>query len=223
MIQMHNLRLFGLAEKEISQVLKIGGLDAGDYEIFEDALDCALSFSSASAYETAKKQLKENIYGDGINTLEQEVARLLDICNITLSVSESLTGGMICERLIGVSGISKHFREGVVAYANEAKESRLGVKRETLMNFGAVSAETAVEMAAGLLEEGADVAISTTGIAGPTGGSAAKPAGLVYFGFATKKQAFAKKQIFDGNRQEIRKKSTNYALFNLILLLTALK
>ena len=161
--------------------------------------------------------------GDTGKPVEYAVAAKLAEKKLTLSVAESLTGGMVAARLVNVPGISENFREGIVAYANAAKISRLGVKESTLSLFGAVSCETAEEMALGLIKEGADVAVSTTGIAGPTGGCADKPVGLVWFGFATKDKVFSKKQIFTGNRKEIREKSTNYSLFNLLLLLGEIK
>lgn len=153
--------------------------------------------------------------------VERLIYNKLAADDLTLSVAESLTGGIVAAKLIDVAGISKYFREGIVAYANEAKESRLNVKADTLRKYGAVSQQTATEMAQGLIAEGADVGISTTGIAGPGGGSAEKPVGTVWFGFATKTETYAKKQVFDGNRTEIRNKSANYALINLFLILDA--
>ncbi len=166
-------------------------------------------------------EMTENLVPSEIDgkPIEYAVAKLLREKKLVASVAESLTGGMVAARLIDVAGISANFREGIVAYANEAKTARLGVMRETLTRFGAVSSQTAEEMVEGLLKEDVDIAVSTTGIAGPTGGTKEKPVGLVWFGFGTRQKILTDKQIFSGNRAEIREKATNYALYQLFLLL----
>lgn len=145
-----------------------------------------------------------------------EIAKLLNKNNLTLSVAESLTGGLVTSKLVSVPGISQNLFEGIVCYSNKSKMKRLGVLETTLKNFGAVSAQTALEMAVGLLDN-ADIVISTTGIAGPDGGSIEKPVGLVYFGLATKTYQVTYKQIFTGDRQEIREKAANFILEKLFL------
>ena len=95
--------------------------------------------------------------------VENLIYALLREKNLTLSVAESLTGGLVSAKLINVAGISAFFREGIVAYANEAKIHRLGVSEKTISSYGAVSSETACEMAKGLIADGTEVAISTTG------------------------------------------------------------
>ena len=132
----------------------------------------------------------------------------------TLVTAESCTGGMIGASLTEVPGISEFYGYGVVTYANKAKEHLLGVKSETLREHGAVSEQTACEMAKGILElSKADVGISVTGIAGPGGGSAEKPVGLVYIGFADKSGiCTAYKNIFDGNRESVREQTVSTAL-----------
>ena len=102
--------------------------------------------------------------------LNVAVAQLLLENNLKISVAESLTGGEVAAKLVDVPGISKSFIEGIVAYANEAKMNRLSVSAETLIKYGAVSEETAKEMAEGLIKGDVTVSVSTTGIAGPTGG-----------------------------------------------------
>ena len=120
-------------------------------------------------------------------SLEEEVARLLRERKLTMATAESCTGGMVSARLVGVPGVSSVFMEGLVTYSNEAKMQLLGVKASTLARFGAVSRETAGEMAeGGCARAGTDVCVSTTGIAGPDGGTEEKPVGLVYMACCVK-------------------------------------
>lgn len=123
----------------------------------------------------------ENTYVSDSGKVEEKAAKLLLENNISIAVAESCTGGMVSQRLIAYPGISKVFLEGFVAYSNEAKMKSLGVKAETLEKYGAVSEETAREMAIGAAKAaGAQIGVATTGIAGPDGGSEEKPVGLVY-------------------------------------------
>lgn len=163
--------------------------------------------------------LKDNFesgYALSGESLQEVLAGLLKQKNLKLAVAESLTGGLVAAKLVEVSGISENLIEGIVAYANSAKQYRLNVSAETLQKYGAVSSEIAEEMAKGLIREGIDIAVSTTGIAGPDGGNADKPIGLVYFGVAYKNRVESKKMIFKGNREDIRQQATNYALYFLI-------
>ena len=135
---------------------------------------------------------------------------------IVVATAESCTGGMISSTITDVPGSSAIFGYGMVTYSNDAKMKILGVKEDTLKQFGAVSKETAYEMAEGLKNVSyADVAVSVTGIAGPGGGSEEKPVGLVYMGIATEKGISTKKNLFNGDRDEIRKQTVHTAL-NLI-------
>lgn len=153
--------------------------------------------------------LGDNIYAEGEVTIEEVLAELLINKNLTLSVAESCTGGMVAARLINYPGISKVFKEGLVTYTEEAKEKRLGVKRETIDNYGVVSAEVAKEMAEGVAKtSGTDIGISTTGIAGPEGGSEDKPVGLVYLGLYYKGKAISKELNLNGKRNTIRNRAT---------------
>lgn len=135
---------------------------------------------------------------------------------LTVATAESCTGGKIAAELVSVSGASEVFFEGVVTYANEAKIRRLGVKEETLKTVGAVSAETAAEMAEGLLKHPVTVGISTTGIAGPGGGSEEKPVGLVFIGIAAFGAVSVTENRFTGNREEIREKAKDTAIQNAL-------
>ena len=149
-------------------------------------------------------------------SIEDIVCKLLLEKNLTISTAESCTGGLVSATLINYPGVSSVFMEGCVTYSNEAKINRLGVKKETLDKFGAVSEETAREMAEGIAKNfKTSIGLSTTGIAGPGGGSNEKPVGLVYIGIYINGKTIVKKFIFDGNRQEIRLKATNTILNEL--------
>ena len=155
------------------------------------------------------RRLGENIYGEDETSIEEVVARLLVEKGETIAVSESCTGGMVSSALIEFPGISKVFIEGDVTYSNDAKIRRLGVKKETLELFGAVSKETAAEMAIGIAQAaGTKIGISTTGIAGPDGGSEQKPVGLVYAGLYRNGSVKTQEFHFAGTRQRIRSRAT---------------
>ena len=168
--------------------------------------------------EPVKNQVKEilgeDVYGEGEDTtIEKVVGDLLIKNNLKISTAESCTGGMIASRLVSISGISDVFLEGAVTYTNEAKVRTLNVKEETLKKYGAVSEETAREMAEGMAKRtGSDIAVVTTGIAGPGGGTEEKPVGLVYIGLYYKGEVFVYKNVFNGNRQAVRTKATVRAL-----------
>ncbi|WP_373370114.1 nicotinamide-nucleotide amidohydrolase family protein, partial [Clostridium tepidum] len=143
----------------------------------------------------------DDIYtGESKNVLEEVAAKLLVEKDLKIAVAESCTGGMVSSVLIDYPGISSVFVEGCVTYSNEAKMKRLGVKEETLDKFGAVSEETAIEMAEGVAKGlNADIGISTTGIAGPGGGSEEKPVGLVYTAITIKGKTKVYKDIYSGD------------------------
>ena len=168
--------------------------------------------------EPVKNQIEEilgqDVYGEGEETtIEMVVGDLLIKNNLKISTAESCTGGMIASRLVSVPGISDVFLEGAVTYANEAKVRTLNVKEETLKKYGAVSEETAREMAEGMAKRtGSDIAVVTTGIAGPGGGTEEKPVGLVYIGLYYKDEVYVYKNVFNGNRQKVRTKATVTAL-----------
>lgn len=144
---------------------------------------------------------------------EEEAAELLIRNNLTMSTAESCTGGMTAARLVNVSGISQVFMGGLITYSNEAKMRFLGVKQETLAAHGAVSEETALEMSAGgAAAVGTDVCVSITGLAGPDGGTAEKPVGLVYMACFLKGKNTVRRFIFKGDRKEIREQSAAEAL-----------
>ncbi|MBQ4347122.1 MAG: competence/damage-inducible protein A [Firmicutes bacterium] len=161
-----------------------------------------------------KGRLKEAVYAQGETKMQEVVGKMLMERSLKTAVAESLTGGLVSAQLIENPGISEIFSEGIVAYSNEAKRRILGVKEETLLNFGAVSAECAEEMAKGAAERAmADIGLSTTGIAGPSGGTEEKPVGTVYIGIYIRGKCFSKKLSLAGTRERIRER-TVYMLFN---------
>ena len=146
-------------------------------------------------------------------TLEDAVAKLLKKHRLTVSTAESCTGGLAAGRLVNVPGVSEVFKTGFITYSNKAKRKLLGVKKETLERYGAVSPETAKEMALGAAKaSGADVAVSVTGIAGPDGGSEEKPVGLVYMACFVCGNVWVERFHFKGNRAKIRESSVAAAL-----------
>ncbi len=159
------------------------------------------------------KRLGGYIYGTDDESLEKVVAGLLKKHNVTLSVAESCTGGLIAKRLTDIPGVSQNFLYGVVTYSNESKVNMLGVAPEVLEKHGAVSEETALEMVRGIRQAGgSDIAVAVTGIAGPGGGTPEKPVGLVYIAFADYDTAIVQKYLFTGDREVIRWQSANVAL-----------
>ncbi len=146
-------------------------------------------------------------------TLEMSVVRLLKKHELTVTTAESCTGGMVAGRLINVAGASDVFKEGFVTYSNKAKRRRLDVNKSTLKKHGAVSRETAREMAiGGVFAADSDVCIAVTGIAGPDGGTEEKPVGLVYMACCFKDKVTVEKYQFKGNRGKVREQAVVRAL-----------
>ncbi len=130
-----------------------------------------------------------------------------------LACAESCTGGLVGGAITAVAGSSEVFLGGIISYDNRVKEQVLGVPNAVLRSVGAVSPECAAAMANGARSvTGSDIAVSTTGIAGPGGGSAAKPVGLVYFGLATPERTTAHRRLFSGDRASIREQAVQFAL-----------
>ncbi len=163
-------------------------------------------------------RISEFIIGEDDERIENTIFECLNSAEkpLTISTAESCTGGMIASKLIEVPGISENFIEAIVSYSNEAKIKRLKVKKETLEKYGAVSEEVAREMLAGL---NTDIGISTTGIAGPGGGSKDKPVGLVYIGIKVKDEVKVFKRELKGDRNKIRQRAMMHALYNLLKIL----
>jgi len=160
-----------------------------------------------------RKRLDHHIYGSDEDTLESSVGMLLLKRKKTISIAESCTGGLVADSITNISGSSKYFRTGLVAYSNATKEKLLSVSREKLKQYGAVSSIVAREMAKGMKNfSGTDIAIAITGIAGPTGATKKKPIGLVFISVVSDKKTITKKYRFTGRRKEIKKRATQAAL-----------
>jgi len=152
--------------------------------------------------------------------LTKTLAQILLSKNWTVSLAESCTGGLVCATLTELAGSSEWFERGYVTYSNEAKMECLGVPAQLIESHGAVSEQVAKAMAEGArINSGSNTAISITGVAGPSGGSAEKPVGTVCFGWATENQTLTKTMHFDGDRQKIRQQAAGFALTELIALL----
>ena len=163
--------------------------------------------------EKVRERIGEYIYSCDDEELVQVVCDKLIDRELTLSSAESCTGGLFAGTVTEIAGVSACFDRGLVTYSNQAKMDELGVKAETLEKYGAVSAETAMEMAEGLHRvSGSDVCVSVTGIAGPGGGSIEKPVGLVYIGCHVNGNTVVKRNIFSGTRREVREQSVLAAL-----------
>lgn len=178
----------------------------------------------------------ENIYGYDDDTISSAIGKMVNRRCALLATAESCTGGLIAHRITETPGSSAYFKGGIVAYSNEIKEQLLGVKHETLEQYGAVSEETAIEMARGCLTKlGVDYAIATTGIAGPTGGTDEKPRGLVYIAVAKKNkeqgagskgqdvesEVVCNRYVFTTTREQHQERTANQALFDLYKLLNS--
>ena len=148
-----------------------------------------------------------------INKISNELKKQ----HLTVATAESCTGGLLAHTLTNISGSSDYFKRGVVAYSNKSKTELLGVSKDILKQYGAVSKQTAEAMAIGIKERSnTDIGISTTGIAGPTGGTKDKPVGLVYIGIAALKKVEVRKFLFKGDRIQNKDSTCNAALQLLI-------
>ena len=164
-------------------------------------------------FDKLKGIIPEAIVGFEDATVEQLVHRWMTENGKTLSVAESCTGGAIAAKFTAMAGASVYFNAGVVSYSNEAKRDILGVNMNDIVRYGAVSETVAIQMAEGVRRAGeSDYAVSTTGIAGPTGGSAEKPVGTVWIGIATPKGSFAVLKNCGTDRSQIIDRATAYAI-----------
>lgn len=212
------MRTFGLTETEINRLVSASSIPEnttiGYYPVFPEVLISMLykrqktgpSDSGSNGHEIENamnfwrrlvSMLDRHVICEGEDTLEAVIGNLLLQKGATLAVAESCTGGLIASRITSVAGSSQWFERGVITYSNKAKMDILKVRKDTLEQFGAVSEQTAVQMAEGLrsLAE-TDYAIAVTGIAGPTGGSPQKPTGTVYIAMADSKQTSCRRFLF---------------------------
>ncbi|MCX7950964.1 MAG: competence/damage-inducible protein A [Clostridiales bacterium] len=220
------LKIMGIGEAKAEQMVKdlVNGQNptlapyAKDGEVhFRITAKAEDEDKARKLIEPVYNKLKEifgiNIYAEDEKTLEEVVAELLVKNNLKIAVAESCTGGLVASKLVNYPGISNVLIEGVVTYSNESKKRRLNVSDETLKQHGAVSYQTAIEMAEGVAKtSGADIGISTTGIAGPGGGTPKKPVGLVYLGVYIKGYKTYKELKLMGDRQRIRERSSKELL-----------
>ena len=190
-----------------------------------DAKTYIILTASADSEEAAKDLIKpvskdiEKRFGNYIYStkekisLEMSVVNLLEKNELTISTAESCTGGLLAGRIINVPGVSDVYKEGFITYTNKSKRKTLGVNKSTLKKYGAVSMQTAKEMAFGAaLEADTDVSISVTGIAGPDGGTDEKPVGLVYIGVCIKDSVHVEEFRFSGDRANVREQTVVSAL-----------
>lgn len=228
------IRTFGIGESMLETKLLplIDGQTDPTLATYAKEGECCLRIASKRAtkeeaakavdemLEKVKALIGEYIYSCDDEDLVTVVARKLMEKKLTLSSAESCTGGMFAAAMTGISGISQVFDRSLVTYSNEAKMQELGVREETLKAHGAVSEETAREMAEGLHRvSGSDICISVTGIAGPGGGSPEKPVGLVYIGAVYQGETVCRKiQMRNVNRNWNR----NYALLSMLDLINKL-
>jgi nicotinamide-nucleotide amidase len=160
-----------------------------------------------------EEALDEYLYSSHGESLEQIVLDYLGLRQATLAVAESCTGGMIAQRITGVSGSSRSFLGGAIVYSNEMKTTLAGVPSELIVQHGAVSAEVAKALAHGIrLRTGATIGLGITGIAGPTGGTEAKPVGLVHIAVSDAQKTDSVERTFRGDRERVRQWATQQAL-----------
>jgi nicotinamide-nucleotide amidase len=160
-----------------------------------------------------KPRISSYVYSQEYELLEKVVASLLADNKKTLAVAESCTGGLICHKLTGIPGSSQFFERGIVAYSNEAKYDLLGVQMNMIREHGAVSPEVACEMAAGVRRAAqSDYGLSTTGIAGPAGGTPKKPVGLVYIGYSDCNETIYEKHVYLVDRMGNKERAAQAAL-----------
>ena len=231
-IESEVLRIIGVGESKVENDI----LDIIDSQTnptiatYAKGYECTLRITAkAKSVEEAKELIKpmsdemkrrfgQSLYATGETSIEEVVSKMLVENNLKIAVAESCTGGMVSASLINYPGISSVFMEGCVTYSNEAKMKSLGVKKETLDVYGAVSDNCAKEMASGVAARyNTNVGIATTGIAGPDGGTDEKPVGLVYFGIYINGKVISKKYVFNGDRQGVRERATRTILNDLRL------
>ena len=221
------IKLFGLTESTIDEAvaqldLDLPGISIGFYPRFPE-IHVVITSINKDRYalkknlETAEARITErlgkNIFACDHETMEDVVAGYLKDKKKTLSVAESCTGGLIADRLTNVPGSSDFFERGIVAYSNPSKIALLDVPHSTIAQNGAVSEETAIAMAEGIRKaSGTDIGLSTTGIAGPAGGTPQKPVGTVYIALTDGQIRACRKFIFGWNRRRIKEISAQWAL-----------
>ncbi|MBQ3235736.1 MAG: CinA family protein [Clostridia bacterium] len=217
-------KLFGLDKSQLVTFLTENGVK---HEIISNSNDILLKINYDGLSDTFIDRFQKEflskfsmyIYAETDISLENQLVKILTVRGAKLSVAESFTGGGLSSRITSVSGASKVFYEGIVAYSPDAKHDRLGVSYQILDTFKPVSSQVASEMCKGLLERGCDIAISTTGIAGPKSDDSDFPVGLCYTGVSSKSKITVFKHKFKGTREDITKSGIEVALFHAIMAL----
>lgn len=225
-VESRTLKLFGLGESKVDQTIAglnlNEGVGIGFYPRFPEnhlviraqgTEENDVRKKLESAESKISQALKGYIFGAGEDTLERIVAALLTERGLTLSMAESLTGGLVTDRLTDVPGSSAFLDRGIVAYSNDCKMDLLGVPSAILEQYGAVSEQTAVLMAEGVRKLGkTDLGVATTGIAGPGGGSETKPVGTVYVAVADGSRRVCRHFAFRWDRRLIKEITAQHAL-----------
>ncbi len=208
-------KIHGLTESKLDELVKpvkLGTYTKLSFRAHFPDLTLRLTVSGGAAREQDFTEIRQQlrqilspyIYAEGDATLEEVVGHLLMDRHQSLALAESCTGGLISQRITRIAGSSAYYLGGAVTYSNEAKARFLGVQPMTLEKHGTVSRETVLEMSQGIREKtGADIGLSVTGIAGPSGGSAAKPVGTVWISIAMDKLHEARRFQFHGERERV--------------------
>ena len=217
--QRHIFKVFGLSKNDVlSRLDNLGKYVSRKCETLNLDTKIVLDFppkcAKSAVVETLskfKKLFGDYVYANTDQSLAKTVVDLLNSLGKTLSTAESITGGLIASSIVDVAGASSVLKEGVVTYSNSSKSSRLNINPHFIDEHGAVSQQVALEMARGLRQNGSDVALSTTGYAGPTADDG--QLGLCYIGIAMEKGVSVYKNVFSGDRNSIRAQAANMALY----------
>ncbi len=213
------LHVFGLTEPEVSHLLQ--SQDASFLEGVSmipdvDGIHLYVPKEPADRLQRIREVLGHHLYGEGHETLEYVIGRLLRERQWTVATAESLTGGLVGHLITQVHGSSDYYQGGVVTYSDFAKRQQLGVRNQDLLQYGAVSEPVAQQMAEGVRRKfETDVGLSTTGIAGPTGGTPLKPVGLVYLGLSIQGKTQVFRRVFSGTREDVKYRAA-YTLLDLL-------
>lgn len=223
----HNIRVFGLGESAMEEILHdmMASMDNPTIAPYAKTSECFARVTAkadtpeqaehmlAPVVEQIVSTLGDSVYGVDVDSLEQVVGQLLTERGMTLSVAESCTGGLLSKRITDLPGASAYYKGGVCSYANEVKMNVLGVSEQTLETLGAVSPEVAEQMAAGVAKcMNTDVGVGITGIAGPGGGSEQKPVGLVYISVWVQGEHKTKEIRVSLGRDRVRNQAASTAL-----------
>ncbi|MGL5088820.1 MAG: CinA family nicotinamide mononucleotide deamidase-related protein [Cetobacterium sp.] len=224
-VYIKDLIVSGIPESILEEKIKVFFIEPNiEYEFLVKDYGIVVRMQTSLRFKNTVEKIKEKIYNSIGNyivceddeKIEEKVINILKKKNYTLSVAESCTGGMLSSTIISLPGVSEIFKEGLVTYSNESKINQLKVDEDIIKRYGAVSKEVAERMVAGLKT---DIGISTTGIAGPSGGTKSKPIGLVYIGIKVKEKIISFKFNFIGDREKIRRKTVLHSLFELYKIL----